>query len=279
MPNRIQLRRDTAATWTTKNPVLASGEPGVETDTGFFKVGNGTSTWTALPYTVGSAAGATLLDHLADVSGSIPATGEVALMWNRTTSQWEPTQLRSRPTWRQRVQVADWNSNGQNLNTAVPTRGEKIFILTEALCTGLFARMNIGQGATVKLTLARLTGSSPTTTSDWTLAEILNEQTVTATGTTGIQEVSSSFPAITLTPGTPYIMLVTDPAGGTPVVLNGSGGQSGGGMFTQAVGTSAKHTAYYATSDPAVGDVMHSYGQNETYTLQVGAILELPLSP
>ena len=50
MPVHIQLRRGTAVQWTTANPVLFQGEIGLETDTNKFKVGNGTSTWTALPY-------------------------------------------------------------------------------------------------------------------------------------------------------------------------------------------------------------------------------------
>lgn len=47
---RLQLRRDTAANWTAANPVLANGEPGLETDTGKVKYGNGTQNWAALPY-------------------------------------------------------------------------------------------------------------------------------------------------------------------------------------------------------------------------------------
>lgn len=46
---RIQLRRGTAEEWLS-NPVLASGEFGVETDTGYFKIGNGDSAWNALKY-------------------------------------------------------------------------------------------------------------------------------------------------------------------------------------------------------------------------------------
>lgn len=46
----IKNRRDTAANWTSTNPVLAAGEMGLETDTSKFKFGNGTSTWTALAY-------------------------------------------------------------------------------------------------------------------------------------------------------------------------------------------------------------------------------------
>lgn len=46
----IKFRRGTAAQWTAANPVLQSGEPGHETDTGKIKLGNGTSSWTSLPY-------------------------------------------------------------------------------------------------------------------------------------------------------------------------------------------------------------------------------------
>ena len=52
----IQLRRDTAANWLSVNPVLGNGQPGVETDTRKWKVGNGTSAWDALPYMSISAA-------------------------------------------------------------------------------------------------------------------------------------------------------------------------------------------------------------------------------
>ena len=48
MAIRIQLRRDTAANWTSSNPVLRAGEFGIETDTLKFKIGNGSSTWTQI---------------------------------------------------------------------------------------------------------------------------------------------------------------------------------------------------------------------------------------
>lgn len=47
---RIQHRRGPAAEWSASNPVLAGGEFGVETDTGKFKVGNGATAWSGLPY-------------------------------------------------------------------------------------------------------------------------------------------------------------------------------------------------------------------------------------
>jgi hypothetical protein len=47
---RIQLRRDTAANWTSYNPILRAGEVGVETDTQRLKVGDGSSAWLSRPY-------------------------------------------------------------------------------------------------------------------------------------------------------------------------------------------------------------------------------------
>lgn len=46
----IKLRRDTASAWTLVNPVLSAGEPGLETDTGLIKYGNGTTPWNNLAY-------------------------------------------------------------------------------------------------------------------------------------------------------------------------------------------------------------------------------------
>lgn len=50
MPVQIQLRRGLSAQWTATNPILAEGELAVETDTDLFKIGNGISTWSQLPY-------------------------------------------------------------------------------------------------------------------------------------------------------------------------------------------------------------------------------------
>jgi hypothetical protein len=46
----IQLRRDTAANWTSNNPTPASGEFCIETDTDFYKIGDGATAWTSLGY-------------------------------------------------------------------------------------------------------------------------------------------------------------------------------------------------------------------------------------
>ena len=46
----LQIRHDEAADWTTRNPVLAQGEYGLETDTFLIKVGDGVKDWAHLPY-------------------------------------------------------------------------------------------------------------------------------------------------------------------------------------------------------------------------------------
>jgi hypothetical protein len=50
MASKIKLRRDTAARWAEVNPILADGEPGYETDTKKWKVGDGVSHWNDLAY-------------------------------------------------------------------------------------------------------------------------------------------------------------------------------------------------------------------------------------
>jgi lysophospholipase L1-like esterase len=56
----VRLRRGTAAAWTSANPVLGAGEPGLETDTFKIKFGNGSLPWLSLPYIAGDAAGSGL---------------------------------------------------------------------------------------------------------------------------------------------------------------------------------------------------------------------------
>lgn len=67
----VQFRRGTAAQWTSANPVLAAGEPGFETDTGKFKVGDGSTAWTSLAYQASSATNLT--------SGTLPSARISAL--------------------------------------------------------------------------------------------------------------------------------------------------------------------------------------------------------
>jgi hypothetical protein len=58
MALQIQLRRDTSTNWTSTNPTLAQGEIGIETDTGKFKIGTGSTAWNSLGYAAPEVSGA-----------------------------------------------------------------------------------------------------------------------------------------------------------------------------------------------------------------------------
>ena len=85
---RIQIRRGTAAQWTSANPTLAAGEMGVESDTRKTKIGTGSTAWTALAYAnvVPSDLTNTLSDYLlvedrgvANGVASLDAQGQVPI--------------------------------------------------------------------------------------------------------------------------------------------------------------------------------------------------------
>jgi hypothetical protein len=78
---QIQIRRGTAAQWTSTNPTLAAGEFGYETDTGKAKIGNGSSAWIILSYAISGAAG-TVTSITAGTGlsgGTITSTGTIAI--------------------------------------------------------------------------------------------------------------------------------------------------------------------------------------------------------
>lgn len=66
----IQIRKGSAALWASVNPILAEGELGLETDTGKIKGGNGTDTWSALPYS-GSGGGGGSVDSVNGQTGVV----------------------------------------------------------------------------------------------------------------------------------------------------------------------------------------------------------------
>ena len=57
MTAKIQWRRGLAADWETANTILAIAEAGYETDTGKLKMGDGSTAWHNLSYTIMTVAG------------------------------------------------------------------------------------------------------------------------------------------------------------------------------------------------------------------------------
>lgn len=75
----IQIRRGTAAQWTSANPTLAAGEQGFETDTGKFKIGNGSTAWTSLSYAAGTGTVTSITAGTGLSGGTITTSGTIAI--------------------------------------------------------------------------------------------------------------------------------------------------------------------------------------------------------
>lgn len=75
---QIQVRRGTAAQWTSANSTLASGEFGFETDTGKVKIGNGSTAWTSLGY-IGAGTVTSITAGTGLSGGTITSTGTIAI--------------------------------------------------------------------------------------------------------------------------------------------------------------------------------------------------------
>lgn len=136
MASQIQLRRDTAANWTSVNPTLASGEIGYVTDTNKFKIGDGTTAWSSLAYFNGNLANASL-DDLSDVTITSAANGDF-LRWNGSA----------------------WINDAVNLGT--DTAGS--FVESLVAGTGVTVTNNSGEASTPTIAIGQsvATSASPT---------------------------------------------------------------------------------------------------------------------
>lgn len=75
---QIQVRRGTAAQWTSANPTLASGEFGFETDTGKVKIGTGSTAWASLSY-LGAGTVTSITAGTGLSGGTITTSGTIAI--------------------------------------------------------------------------------------------------------------------------------------------------------------------------------------------------------
>lgn len=75
MASIIQIRRDTAANWTSANPTLAQGELGLETDTLKVKAGDGSTAWNSASYLIDTGGYAAYSDATANFTGNLQKSG------------------------------------------------------------------------------------------------------------------------------------------------------------------------------------------------------------
>lgn len=68
---RVRNRQGTAAQWTSINPILLTGEIGIETDTKKIKAGDGSTAWTSLGYIIPPTLSTLYVENdVNDVAGS-----------------------------------------------------------------------------------------------------------------------------------------------------------------------------------------------------------------
>jgi len=90
MAIRFQQKRDTAANWTSNDPTLLSGEWGYESDTGKYKIGDGTTAWISLLYSgSGGSSGTGIVSNPGvgeyRVTGiRLSASGEIVITYDET---------------------------------------------------------------------------------------------------------------------------------------------------------------------------------------------------
>ena len=162
---RIQLRRDTAANWVANNPILLSGELGIETDTLKFKIGNG-SRWNAITsyaLKLGEANGVATLNTLGKIptsqlpdSMSVSADLAAALASLTTTSISEGT---NKYFTNQRAIDAVSSSISSAIATEITNRNIAISAAkSEAISTA--AADATSKAASVKIETLAVAGSS-----------------------------------------------------------------------------------------------------------------------
>lgn len=189
MAVQIQFRRGTAAEWTSANPILAVGEVGFVTDTGQFKIGNGSSNWAAL--TLQNLPATTMDKALYTAKGSLTA-GSAAGVPVTVTVGSNNSLLVADSTQTAGIK---WATTLAGLTLTSPTVNTPT--ITSPAITGT---TTIGAGATLTSpTLNTPTVATPTITNGsasyislTSPKETWNIQAVAATGTVNVDVLTST---------------------------------------------------------------------------------------
>ena len=137
MADIIQIRRGTAALWQLRNPILAQGEQGYETDTLKEKLGDGVTAWNDLQYKTLSSAdplnlgyypteAALTTAHPTGIEGNYAIVGATDTVWI-----WD-------------IDTSDWVDSGNALG-AVPINSIGLLELKQEILNALFPqRVDMG---------------------------------------------------------------------------------------------------------------------------------------
>jgi hypothetical protein len=156
----INQRRDTAANWTSGNPILQLGEVGWETDTLKSKLGDGTKRWTALSYTAASSGGGSSV-----TATPHPTFTGVGVLTIGTGGGGTTTVIPVAPTWVSNtltipaVTGIQYKKNGTNIAAGTSTDSSTDIVITCVALTGY----DLASGYTASWTLH----AAPPTITAW----------------------------------------------------------------------------------------------------------------
>ena len=214
MAVQILFRRGTSTEWTSANPTLGAGEPGIETNTGKIKVGDGSTLWNALPYAAGLES--LRLQDLSNVASTAPSTGQV-LKWNGTA--WAPA-------------ADETGGGGADGNTTYGISAETVSGGVNLRLTGSDSSIdNVKLTAGSNITLTRTTADEITIDAAGGGGTSSNSfATIAVAGQTSVA-ADSATDTLTLVAGT-NITITTDAT--TDAITINSTASGGGAMATRA---------------------------------------------
>jgi hypothetical protein len=264
MAIRIQIRRDTAANWTSANPVLRAGEFGVETDTLKFKIGNGTSTWTQitsyanvtptglsnslgdyiLSADQGNAGGPAELDS----NGDLIVPQNSVILWNDDAHTYTTTLTATQPT-------ADRTITFPNNSGTVITTGN-LHNITEF---GVLVSPIVMEGSTANDFELTISAGDPTA-----------DRTITFPDVTGT--VVTTGDAATVTNTMLAGSIANDKLTNSAITINGTSTSLGGSRTLGTDDVSEGSTNKYFTDERAQDAIGNSVGTGLSYNDTTGAI-------
>jgi len=258
---RVQMaqRKDTAANWTSANPILLSGEIGYETDTKKFKIGNGSTNWNSLAYL-----------PIPDGSGNLTITGNLEIgstgsltFEGSTADAFETTLAVTNPTADRTITLPDRSGT-------VITSGDTGTITSTMLADGTIVNEDVNAAAAIAGTK---------------ISPDFGSQTVQTTGIVSHALGSAAAPTVTFTgdtntgiysPGADQVAISTGGSGRLFINSNGDVGVGTGG--TQGTKLHAVGGNIWSGNFYEVGRFQKSSGtaislgyDNSDYVATVGA--------
>ena len=216
MPDRIRPRGDTAANWTSANPILQDREIGLETDTRRYKIGDGTTAWNSLSYNqIGDRYYATSTTSQTISNGAKTFTVSAGLAYSP----------------QQAVQIVATASTGNHMHATVTSYSGNTLVVNvdKNTGTGTFSDWTINVGGVTGTVTPESIGAATTAQ----ISEFRNTAQIIALTTQQISSitypsthtVNSASAALTITQdGAGDALRVNDFSGDTsPFVIDASG--------------------------------------------------------